>query len=133
MLCLQEVCASTYELIKDVYGDQASGHYTPSWRFPFSKRSTGVLTIANSGLVDLSAQQLISPSREFGFVSPKVSLRSALSLSGDKKSRSLTVMGLILYRSGLLKNSSIRFLHRFTIPVSQRLFAGILMSGVRGV
>lgn len=94
VLCLQEVRSSTYELIKDVYGDQVSGHYTASWRFPFSKRSTGVLTIANSGLVDLSAQQLLSPGREFGFVSPKVSLRSALLLAGEGKIQIINCHGL---------------------------------------
>ncbi len=94
ILCLQEVRSSTCELIKDSYGDQVYGHYTPSWRFPFSKRSTGVMTIANSGLVDSSAQQLLSPGREFVFVSPKVSLRSSLPLPRGEKLQIINCHGL---------------------------------------
>ncbi|MCF6312797.1 MAG: endonuclease/exonuclease/phosphatase family protein [Verrucomicrobiales bacterium] len=94
ILCLQEVRSSTYQLIKESYAGQVSGHYTPSWRYPFSKSSTGVLSIANAGLLDARAQQMLAPGRELGFISPKVSLQSGLLLGGRKRVHLINAHGL---------------------------------------
>ncbi len=96
ILCLQEVRSSTYELIKDLHSDKVSGHYSPSWRYPFFKRSTGLLTIGDSSFAsgDAQARQLLSPGREFGFVSPKVSLVTELTLPDGGKLQIINCHGL---------------------------------------
>ena len=64
ILCLQEVRSSTYELIKDLHREKVSGHYAPSWKSPFSKQSTGVLTVGNWPLPASGAERISSPRRE---------------------------------------------------------------------
>lgn len=76
IFCLQEARSSTYDLIKQRYPRQVSGHYAPSWHYPFFQRSTGVLTVRNEGITKSSAERIPAPYREFYFTSPKVSLSS---------------------------------------------------------
>lgn len=76
IFCLQEARSSTYELIKREYPGQVSGHYAPSWHYPFFRRSTGVLTVRNEGISKSTAERISAPYRELYFTSPKVSLRS---------------------------------------------------------
>ncbi|MFK5923680.1 MAG: endonuclease/exonuclease/phosphatase family protein [Verrucomicrobiota bacterium] len=96
ILCLQEVRSSTYELIKDLHSEKVSGHYSPSWRYSFSKRSTGLLTVGDSSFAagDAQARQLLSPGREFGFVSPKVSVFTELISADGKKLQIINCHGL---------------------------------------
>lgn len=96
ILCLQEVRSSTYELIKDLHSDKVSGHYSPSWRYLFFKRSTGLLTVGDSSFAagDAQARQLLSPGREFGFISPKVSLLTEVILPDGAKLQIINCHGL---------------------------------------
>jgi endonuclease/exonuclease/phosphatase family metal-dependent hydrolase len=82
--CLQEVRSSTYDLIKNLNDGDLSGHYAPSWQYPFAGESTGVLTISNRLLPREGVKHLLSPVREFNVSSPKVSLLTGVPLgNGD--------------------------------------------------
>ena len=94
ILCLQEVRSSTYRLIKDLHSDKVSGHYAPSWRYPFSKQSTGVLTVGNWRLPASGAERMGSPRRELFVTSPKVSLRTDLALEGSRHLQIINCHGL---------------------------------------
>jgi len=94
ILCLQEARSSTYEIIKGEHNERLSGHYTPSWHYPFSQRSTGVLTIGNGVNFHSTAEQIHSKHREFYFVSPKVSLRSEIDLGDGHKLQVINCHGL---------------------------------------
>lgn len=85
ILCLQEVRSTTYDLIKDIAPERVTGHYAPSWRFPFSRRSTGVLTIGNRPLPSSEVVHLRSPRREGYVGSPKVSLRTRTPVDDGRK------------------------------------------------
>ena len=94
ILCLQEARFSTYELIKGQHDDSLSGHYTPSWHYPLSRRSTGVLTVGSGSNFHSKAEQIHSKYREFYFVSPKVSLRSEIDLGDGRKLQVINCHGL---------------------------------------
>lgn len=85
ILCMQEVRSSTWQLIKDLHREKVNGHYASSWRFPFSGRSTGVLTISNRPLPISGASALRSRQREFVVASPKVSLHTEMPFAGNRK------------------------------------------------
>jgi endonuclease/exonuclease/phosphatase (EEP) superfamily protein YafD len=95
IMCLQEVRSSTYELIKDLHREKVSGHYAPSWKYLFSKRSTGVLTVGNWPLPESGAERISSPRREMFVASPKVALRTDLPLPDDKSLQIVNCHGLI--------------------------------------
>ncbi len=82
LLCLQEARSTTYEL----FGASlpVSGHYAESWRYPWTNRSTGVMTLSESGLAPKLATGLHSERREFFIASPKVCLRSELALADGR-------------------------------------------------
>jgi endonuclease/exonuclease/phosphatase (EEP) superfamily protein YafD len=94
ILCLQEVRSSTYDLIRNLHAEQVTGHYAPSWRLPFSRRSTGVLTVANLALPASGAIPLRAPHREFYIASPKVSLRTATPIADGRTLEVLNCHGL---------------------------------------
>jgi len=94
ILCMQEVRSSTYEKIKDLHREDISGHYAPSWRFPLSKQSTGVLTVANQSLPADGAVALRSPRREMYVASPKMSLRTAMPVKGGGEVEIINCHGL---------------------------------------
>ncbi|NOX98527.1 MAG: hypothetical protein GXP30_02155 [Verrucomicrobia bacterium] len=94
ILCLQEARSSTYELIKRKHRERVSGHYTSSWRYPFSRKSTGVLTVRNGGNARVTAEPIRAPFREFYAVSPKVSLRSEFDTGGDHTLEIINCHGL---------------------------------------
>ncbi|MBK1828604.1 endonuclease/exonuclease/phosphatase family protein [Haloferula rosea] len=94
ILCMQEVRSSTYEKIKDLHREDISGHYAPSWRFPLSRQSTGVLTIANQSLPASGAVALRSPRREMYVASPKMSLRTAMPIQGGGEVEIINCHGL---------------------------------------
>ncbi|MGB6220097.1 endonuclease/exonuclease/phosphatase family protein, partial [Haloferula sp.] len=75
-LCLQEVRCTTFDLIRGLKPDGVNGHYAPSWRLPFSRGSTGVLTIGNQPLPESGVIPIRAPRREFYVASPKVSLKT---------------------------------------------------------
>ncbi|MFV1994578.1 MAG: endonuclease/exonuclease/phosphatase family protein [Verrucomicrobiales bacterium] len=94
ILCMQEVRSSTYDLIKDLHRNEVSGHYAPSWRYPFSQRSTGVLTISNWSQPAARATSIPSPRREFLLTSPKVSLHTEVGLEGSDNLQVINCHGL---------------------------------------
>jgi len=83
LLCLQEAQSTTYGLIGE--GLSVSGHYAESWRYPWAKHSTGVMTLGESGLAPKAAEGLHSERREFFVASPKVCLRSELALADGRR------------------------------------------------
>ncbi len=83
LLCLQETRSTTFGLIGG--GLPVSGHYAESWRYPWAERSTGVMTLSESGLAPMAAKGLHSERREFFIASPKVCLRSELALTDGRK------------------------------------------------
>lgn len=83
LLCFQETRSTTFDLIGD--GLPVTGHYAESWRYPWAKRSTGVMTLSGSGLAPTTAVGLHSERREFFIASPKVCLRSELALADGRK------------------------------------------------
>lgn len=94
ILCLQEVRSTTYDLIKDLSPEQVTGHYAPSWRLPFSRRSTGVLTIGNRPLPANGVVHLRSPRREAYIASPKVSLRTQTPIANGRTLQIVNCHGL---------------------------------------
>lgn len=94
IFCLQEARSSTFELIKRQKDGELSGHYSPSWRYPFSRKSTGVLTLKNGSQFESSAEQIRTKRREFFIVSPKVSLRSELDYGSGRKLQVINCHGL---------------------------------------
>ena len=101
-LCLQEVQSSTFDKIKDLHREEVSGHYAPSWRFPFAKKSTGVLTVGTQVLPDSGALRLPSPSRELYVTSPKVSLKSEILLEDGRQLQIVNCHGLNFVRISAL-------------------------------
>jgi len=83
LLCLQEARSTTFGLIGDDL--PVTGHYAESWRYPWADRSTGVMTLSESGLTPTAARGLHSEQREFFIASPKVCLRSELALADGRK------------------------------------------------
>jgi endonuclease/exonuclease/phosphatase family metal-dependent hydrolase len=101
-LCLQEVRSTTYDMIKDLPREEVSGHYAPSWRFPFARKSTGVLTIGNQVLPDSGVLRVPSPCRELYVASPKVSLRSEIPLRDGRQLQIVNCHGLNFVRISAL-------------------------------
>lgn len=93
-LCLQEVRCTTFDLITEHKPEGVSGYYAPSWRLPFSRRSTGVLTIANQPLPASGAMPIMAPRREFYVASPKVSLKTETSLPDGRMLQIVNCHGL---------------------------------------
>lgn len=83
LLCLQETLSTTFDLIGE--GLPVSGHYAESWRYPWAKRSTGVMTLSGPRLAATAATGLHSERREFFIASPKVCLRSELALDDERE------------------------------------------------
>jgi endonuclease/exonuclease/phosphatase (EEP) superfamily protein YafD len=94
IMCMQEVRSSTWDMIKGLHREKVSGHYAGSWRFPFSQRSTGVLTVSNRPLPATGAVALRSPSRELYLTSPKVSLATTMPLPDGRHLRIVNCHGL---------------------------------------
>lgn len=101
-VCLQEVRCTTFETIKDLHREKVAGHYAPSWRFPFAKESTGVLTIGNQLLPDSGVLRIPSPRRELYVASPKVSLRSGIPLEDGRQLQIVNCHGLNFVRISAL-------------------------------
>lgn len=101
-LCLQEVRSTTFDKIKDLHREEVSGYYAPSWRLPFTKRSTGVLTVGNQVLPDTGALRVSSPHRELYVTSPKVSLRSEIQLKDGRQLQIVNCHGLNFVRFSAL-------------------------------
>ena len=101
-LCLQEVRSTTFDKIKNLHREEVSGHYAPSWRFPFSKRSTGVLTIGNQVFPDSGVLHVRSPRRELYVASPKVSLKSEIPLEDGRQLQIVNCHGLNFVRISAL-------------------------------
>lgn len=93
-MCLQEVRSTTFDMIKGLHREEVSGHYAPSWRFPFSGKSTGVMTIGNQPLPESGIQSIRSSRRELYVASPKVSLRSEVRLEDGRKLQIINCHGL---------------------------------------
>ena len=93
-MCLQEVRSTTFDMIKGLHREEVSGHYAPSWRYPFSGKSTGVMTIGNQPLPESGIQPIQSPRRELYVTSPKVSLRSEVPLEDGRKLQIINCHGL---------------------------------------
>lgn len=93
-MCLQEVRSTTFDMIKGLHREEVSGHYAPSWRFPFSGKSTGVMTIGNQPLPDSGIELIPSPRRELYVTSPKVSLRSEVPLEDGRSLQIINCHGL---------------------------------------
>lgn len=87
VLCLQEVRCDTFGHLADAHGGGLSGHYAPSWSFPLSARSTGVLTVTDQHVPGAGALRVPSPVRELGFTSPKVSLQTVVPLGDGTTAR----------------------------------------------
>lgn len=94
ILCLQEVRSTTFDMIKGLHREEVSGHYAPSWRLPFTKLSTGVLTIANRPLPDSGVIPIRAPRRELLVASPKVSLKSEVPLADGRMLQIINCHGL---------------------------------------
>lgn len=94
ILCMQEVRSTTFELIKGLHREEVSGHYAPSWKFPFAKRSTGVLTIGNQPLPESGVLPIRAPRRELYVASPKVSLSSEVPLEDGRQLKVVNCHGL---------------------------------------
>ena len=101
-VCLQEVRSTTFDKIEDLHHGELGGHYAPSWRFPFSMKSTGVMTIANRLLPDAGARRIEAPTRELYVTSPKVSLRSEIPLSDGRQLQIINCHGLNFVRLSAL-------------------------------
>lgn len=93
-LCLQEARSTTFDMIKGLHRETVSGHYAPSWRFAFSGQSTGVMTVGNQPLPDSGIKPIRSPRRELYVASPKVSLRSEVSLADGRNLQIINCHGL---------------------------------------
>ena len=104
ILCMQEVRSSTYDLIRNLHREEISGHYAPSWRFPFSRHSTGVLTVGNQPLPASSAVSLRASRRELLVASPKVSLLTETPLSCGRKLQIINCHGLNFVPFSVFKN-----------------------------
>ncbi|MEM9237475.1 MAG: endonuclease/exonuclease/phosphatase family protein, partial [Verrucomicrobiota bacterium] len=94
ILCMQEVRSTTFDLIKGLHREEVSGHYAPSWRFPFARKSTGVLTIGNKPLPESGALPIRAPRRELLVASPKVSLSNEVPLADGRKLEIINCHGL---------------------------------------
>ena len=94
ILCMQEVRSTTFDLIKGLHREEVSGHYAPSWRFPFAKKSTGVLTIGNQPLPESGVLPIRAPRRELYVASPKVSLSSEVPLADGRELQIVNCHGL---------------------------------------
>jgi endonuclease/exonuclease/phosphatase family metal-dependent hydrolase len=94
ILCFQEVRSTTFDMIKGLHREAVSGHYAPSWRLPFSKKSTGVLTIGNQPLPESGVVPIRAPHRELFVASPKVSLRSEVPIEDGRKLQIINCHGL---------------------------------------
>ncbi|MEP4077667.1 endonuclease/exonuclease/phosphatase family protein [Haloferula sp.] len=93
-LCFQEVRSTTFDMIKGLHREAVSGHYAPSWRLPFTKKSTGVLTIGNQPLPESGVVPIRAPRRELYVASPKVSLKSEIPLNDGRKIQVVNCHGL---------------------------------------
>ena len=94
LLCLQEVRSTTFEYMSGLHLDEVAGHYAPSWRYPYSKKSTGVLTVSRGWGEPAEAERLLSPNRELWITSPKVSMLSEWAISGGKTLQVVNCHGL---------------------------------------
>ncbi|MFK7852236.1 MAG: endonuclease/exonuclease/phosphatase family protein [Akkermansiaceae bacterium] len=94
MMCFQEVRSTTFEIIKGLHRENVSGHYAPSWKFPFADRSTGVLTIGNREIPESSVFSIQSPNREFFSTSPKVSLKTEIPIEDGRAIKVINCHGL---------------------------------------
>jgi endonuclease/exonuclease/phosphatase (EEP) superfamily protein YafD len=101
-LCLQESRSTTFDMIKGLSREEVSGHYAPSWRFPFARQSTGVLTVGNQVSPASGALRVPSPCRELYVASPKVSLRSEIPLEDGRQLQIVNCHGLNFVRISAL-------------------------------
>lgn len=101
-LCLQESRSTTFDMIKGLHRDEVSGHYAPSWRFPFARQSTGVLTVGNQVSPESGVLRVPSPCRELYVASPKVSLRSEIPLPDGRQLQIVNCHGLNFVRISAL-------------------------------
>jgi endonuclease/exonuclease/phosphatase family metal-dependent hydrolase len=97
-LCLQESRSTTFDRITGLHREEVSGHYAPSWRFPFARESTGVLTVGNQVLPHSGVLRVPSPCRELYVASPKVSLRSEIPLDDGRQLQIVNCHGLNFVR-----------------------------------
>ena len=81
-------------MIKGLHREEVSGHYAPSWWLPFTKMSTGILTIANQALPDSGVIPIRAPRRELLVASPKVSLKSEVPLADGRMLQIINCHGL---------------------------------------
>ncbi|MFC7338024.1 endonuclease/exonuclease/phosphatase family protein [Haloferula chungangensis] len=124
IVCMQEVRSTTFDLIKGLHREAVSGHYAPSWRLPFAKKSTGVMTFGCQSGAASEARLIRAPKRELFVASPKVSLSSDVPLPDGRTLRVVNCHGLNFVPFSVLPNQLDRILESLKDSDSPAIVCG---------